>query len=78
MTVTAIDTGNRIQITADWAAALGLRGQVTLERTANGILIRPGPRYTWDDIFAIKLTVRSAPPDVREDELELTGDDLLF
>jgi hypothetical protein len=78
MTVTPIDADNRIQLPADWAEALGLHSQVTLERTDDGILILPGPRFTWDDIFATKLTIGSAPPDPNKDELELTGDDLLF
>jgi len=37
-----------------------------------------GPRLTWDDIFATKLTIRSAPADDDENEWELTRDDLLF
>jgi len=78
MNITAIDADNRIQLPADWAEALGLRDQVTLERTANGILIRPCTRFTWDEILATKLTIGSAPPDPNEDELELTGDDFLF
>jgi hypothetical protein len=73
-----LEPGNRIQLPADWVEALGLRGLVSLERTDNGILIRPYPRLTWDDVFATKLTIRSAPPDQPEDDLELTGDDFLF
>lgn len=76
--ITPIETGNRIQLPADWAEALGLRGQVTLERTDNGILVRPWPRFTWDDIFATKLTIGSAPPDQNEDTLEVTGDDFFL
>jgi antitoxin component of MazEF toxin-antitoxin module len=73
-----IDADNRIQLPADWAEALGLRDQVTLEQTDSGILIRPCPRFTWDDVFSTKLTIGSAPPDSKEDELELGGDDFLF
>jgi AbrB family looped-hinge helix DNA binding protein len=75
---TTIDAENRIQLPADWTEALGLRGQVILERTENGILVRPSRRYTWDDIFASKLTIGSAPPATNEEELELTGDDFLL
>jgi hypothetical protein len=80
MNTTPIDAENRIQLQADWAKALGLRDRVTLEQTENGILIRPCPRYTWDDVFATKLTIGSAPAATNEnaDALELTGDDFLF
>jgi hypothetical protein len=62
MKLTPVEPGNRIQLPADWAQDLGLRGLVALERTGEGILVRPCPRTTWDDIFATKLTVGSAPP----------------
>jgi hypothetical protein len=75
---TPIEPGNRIQLPADWAEALGLRGFVTLERTDTGILIRACPRLTWEEVFATKLQVGSAPPDETVDDLELTGDDYLL
>jgi antitoxin component of MazEF toxin-antitoxin module len=78
MTVTPIDPGNRIQLPADWMQALGLHDLVTLERTNEGILIRPCPRATWEEIFATKLVIGSAPPSQHEDSEELTGDDFLF
>jgi hypothetical protein len=73
-----MEPGNRIQLPADWVAALGLRDFVTLERTDAGILIRACPRLTWDEVFATKLPIGSAPPDERSDDLELTGDDYVF
>ena len=76
--LTPVEPCNRIQLPAEWARALGLRGQVALERTADGILVRPCPRVTWDEIFATRLVIGSAPPDANEDDLELTGDDFLF
>ena len=76
--LTPVEPGNRIQLPAAWVDALGLRGRVTLERTEDGILIRPCPRATWEAIFVTKLTIGSAPPDQDEDHVELTGDDLLF
>ncbi len=76
--VTAVEAGNRVQLPAEWSEALGLRGLVTLERTDDGILIRPGPQFTWEEIFATKLQVGSAPPDEDPDEGEVTGDDFLF
>ena len=36
------------------------------------------PPASWDEVFATKLVVNSAPPGSDEDDLELTGDDLLF
>jgi AbrB family looped-hinge helix DNA binding protein len=78
MNLTPIDSGRRIQLPAEWADALGLRDMVALERTDDGILVRPAPRATWDEIFADKLIIGSAPPDENEDDLELTGDDFLF
>jgi hypothetical protein len=75
---TPLETGHRIQLPADWVEALGLHGRVTLEKTAEGILVRACPPTTWDEIFATKLSIRSGPPDEEEPELELTGDDLLF
>ena len=77
-TITPLEPGHRVQLPADWAEALGLRDRVTLERTHEGILIRPCPPPTWDEIFATKLVIGSAPSDLNADDLELTGDDLLF
>ncbi len=73
-----LEPGNRIQLPADWADALGLHNQVVLVRTDEGILVRPCPRATWDDVFATKLIIGSAPPDQTADEVEVTGDDFLF
>ncbi|HXG13251.1 MAG TPA: AbrB/MazE/SpoVT family DNA-binding domain-containing protein [Gemmataceae bacterium] len=74
--LTPLEPGNRIQLPADWADALGLRGLVTLDRTSNGILIRPCPAVTWDDIFATKLPMGS--PVSTADIGEVSTDDLLF
>jgi len=78
MTVTPLEPGNRIQLPADWMQSLGLHGLVALERTNDGILVKPCPSATWDDIFATKLIIGSASSDTNEDSLELTGDDFLF
>jgi hypothetical protein len=77
MTVTHLEPGNRIQLPADWTQALGLHGLVGLERTSDGILVRPCPPPTWDEFFATKLIIGSAPPD-QEGGTETTGGDLLF
>jgi hypothetical protein len=78
MNLTPIEPGNRIQLPADWAEALGLNGQVVLERTSAGILVRPFRRLTWEEIFATKLIIGSAPPGKDDDDVELTGDDFLY
>jgi hypothetical protein len=73
-----LEPGNRIQLPADWVEALGLRGLVTLERTDNRILIRPDPRFTWDDIFATRLSVRPGDAATIPEVTDLSGDELLF
>jgi hypothetical protein len=76
MTIAMIDSEHRIQLPAEWVQALGLEGQAALEKTAEGILVRPCRPATWDAVFADKLPV-GAPPEA-EDALEVSGDDLLF
>jgi hypothetical protein len=76
--LTFVEPGNRIQLPADWVGALGLQKQVLLVQTNEGILVCPGPPTTWQEIFATKLTIRSAPPDEKEEAVEVTGDDFLF
>lgn len=78
MTITPLEPGNRVQLPAEWTKTLGLEGLVVLDKTSEGILIRPCPQLTWDDYFATKLVVGSAPAHEGEDDLEVSGDDLLF
>jgi hypothetical protein len=75
---THVEPGFRIQLPPEWAEGLGLTGQVVLTRTAEGILVRPCPQATWDEIFATKLTIRPADPSDAPEITEVTGDDLLF
>jgi hypothetical protein len=75
--VTSLEPGNRIELPADWTAGLGKSGLVTLERTDKGILIGPCPRFSWDDIFATKISVRQGNPAIPADVSEFSGDDLL-
>jgi hypothetical protein len=77
MNLTSLEPGNRIQLPADWAESLGLANLVALEKTADGILVRPFPRKTWDEVFATKLVINSAPPHHEGDDEEVTGDDFL-
>jgi hypothetical protein len=72
--ITSIELGNRIQLPADWLAELGVREKVVLERTIEGIVIRPVPS-TWDEGFANPLTIGQVP---YETEIEDNQDDLLF
>jgi hypothetical protein len=76
--ITPVEPGNRVQLPADWASALGLHGLVALDRTSNGILVRALPPTTWDDIFGTRLTIGSAPPEAIADAVEGKGDDFLF
>jgi hypothetical protein len=76
--IAPVEPGNRIQLPAEWAESLGLRGRVTLDRIADGILVRPCAPATWDEIFATRLVVGSAPPDQKSNGLEADRDDFLF
>ena len=64
-----------IELPPDWVAELGLKSGVVLERTHNGILIRPYPVQTWDEIYAEKLKIGSP---LTLDLSEVSGDDLIF
>jgi hypothetical protein len=76
--IVPLEPGNRIQLPAEWADALGLHAFVTLDRTAEGILVRPCRQATWEEIFATKLVIGSAPRDQNEQAVEVTGDDFVF
>lgn len=71
-----VEPGNRIQIPSEWVQALGLREQVVLNRTPEGILIRPQPSLSWDEFFAEKLVISSNKD--ASDEIEISKDDLLY
>jgi hypothetical protein len=76
--ITPIEPGNRIQLPAEWADALGIHDRVVLDRTAEGILVRPCLPVSWDNLFATKLTIGSAPPEKDDENFEVAGEDLLF
>jgi hypothetical protein len=75
---TPLEPGNRIQLPAEWTESFGLHHLVSLEKTADGILVRPCPRTTWAEISATKLVIGSAPSNKNDDDMEVTGDDFLF
>ena len=70
-----LETDYKIELPPDWVAELGLESGIVLERTHNGILIRPYPTQTWDEIYAEKLKIGSASV---LDLSEVSGDDLVF
>jgi hypothetical protein len=64
-------------VPAGSVVARDLRGWGTLERTDNAMTIRPGPRYTWENIFASKLHLGSGPPGENPTDVDVTGEDFL-
>ena len=76
MKITPVEPDHRIQLPADWATELGLECVAALEKTAEGILVRPCRNVTWDEIFADKLPMGQhlGPLDLSD----VSGDDLLL
>ena len=75
MKTLALETDYKIKLPLDWVKELGLESGVVLERTDDGILIRPYTAQTWDEIYAKKLKM-GAPSAL--DLSEVSGDDLIF
>ncbi|MDE0316895.1 MAG: AbrB/MazE/SpoVT family DNA-binding domain-containing protein [Candidatus Poribacteria bacterium] len=75
MKTLALETDYKIKLPLDWVKELGLESGVVIERTDDGILIRPSATQTWDDIYAQKLKI-GAPSAL--DLSEVSGDDLIF
>ena len=76
MKITPIEPDHKIQLPADWATELGLEHIAALEKTAEGILVRPCRSVTWDEIFADKLPMGQQPSVL--DLSDVSGDDLLL
>jgi hypothetical protein len=76
MKITPVEPGHRIQLTADWAAELGLEHIAALEKTAEGILVRPCHTATWDEILADKLPMGQEISSL--DLSDVSSDDLLL
>lgn len=76
MRITPVEAGHKIQLPAEWAVEFGLDRIAALEKTAEGILVRPCPNATWDEIFADKLPMGQQPSAL--DLSEVSGDDLLL
>jgi hypothetical protein len=75
---TAIEPGCRIRLPEEWAESLGMRDEVVLVRTDEGIMVRPHHVTTWDEVFADKLLARPGDESTIPDVKELSGDDILF
>ena len=75
MKTLALETDYKIKLPIDWVKELGLESGVVIERTHDGILIRPYTAQTWDDIYADKLKIEN-PSEL--DLSEVSGDDLIF
>jgi hypothetical protein len=74
--IVPVEPGGRIQLPSDWLRELTPGGRVVLERTDQGMLVRPCPAVGWDEVFADKLPVGQVSPSPSLEEV--TGDDLLF
>ena len=70
-----LEIDHKIKLPRDWVQELGLESAVLLERTDEGILIRPYTAQTWDEIYAKKLKI-GIPAAL--DLSEVSGDDLIF
>lgn len=73
-----LEPDGRIQIPSDWAEAFGFHGQVTLERTDDGILVRPGPRLngaSQAQLLADLKRRRFTPPPGTPDSVEMLRED---
>ena len=76
MRIATIQPDHKIQLPAEWVDELGLHAVATLEKTDNGILVRPCLSLTWDEVFADKLPVGTFA--TAFDLSEVSGDDYVF
>ena len=74
MKMLPLETDHKIKLPHDWVKELGLESGVMLERTDEGILIRPYTAQTWDEIYAKKLKMGTP---LALDLSEVSGDDLI-
>ena len=75
MKTLSLETDYKIKLPLDWVKELGLESGVVIERTGDGILIRPYIVQTWDEIYAEKLKMGNP---AALDLSEVSGDDLIF
>jgi hypothetical protein len=74
--IATIEPDHKIQLPAEWVDELGLHGLAALEKTCEGIVVRPWSSANWDEVFADKLTIGSRT--AAYDPSEVSGDDFLF
>ena len=74
--LTTIEPDHRVQLPSDSAESLGLNGLAALEKTKDGILMRPASAVAWGDVFATKLPMQSGP--ATAEEVEASGDELIL
>ena len=75
MKTLSLEIDHKIKLPLDWVKELGLESGVVIERTDDGILIRPYTAQTWDEIYAEKLKIGNTSA---LDLSEVSGDDLIF
>ena len=75
MKTLSLETDYKIKLPLDWVKELGLESGVVLERTDDGILIRPYTAQTWDEIYVEKLKMGNTSA---LDLSEVSGDDFIF
>ena len=74
--VTTIEPDHKIQLPPEWVEELGLHGLISLEKAAEGIVVRRCTDTKWDDVFAEKLLPAAHVTAI--DLPEVSGDDYLF
>ena len=75
MKTVSLETDYKIKLPLDWVKELGLESGIVIERTVDGILIRPYAAQTWDDIYAEKLKMGNPSA---LDLSEVSSDALIF
>ena len=75
MKTLSLEMDYKIKLPLDWVKELGLESGVVIERTDEGILIRPHAAQTWDAVYAEKL--KMGTPSAL-DLSEVSGDDFIF
>jgi hypothetical protein len=74
--IATIQPDHRIQLPAEWVQELSFHGLATMEKSGDGIFVRPCLNATWDEVFADKLPVGSSI--AAFDPSEVSGDDYIF
>ena len=75
MKMLSLKADYKIELPPEWVVELGLESGVVLEKTHDGILIRPCSAQTWDEIYAEKLKMGNASV---LDLSEVSSDDLIL